>query len=539
MTLRHVGQGHVREVLRDLPWTLDETYARVLNNINESNRAHARRLLHCLAVASRPLRVEELAEILAFDFDKDPGGIPRFHEDWRSNNQEDDVLSICSGLITIVNDRGSRVVKFSHMSVKEFLTLEHLVAPGVDLSTYLILPGPAHTILAQACLGLLLGLDSNFGYESAKNSPLVGYAARYWVAHAQIEDVASHLRDGMEDLFDPYKPYFASWIGIYDIDADSGGKVQSEIPSPLYYSALCGFHDLVRHIIIKHPQDVNTIAGSFGFPLVAALCKGHFRVAELLLEHGGSVHVRNKSQETVLHIALDRQNELSLDAVQFLLTHGAEVNARRDDLWTPLHIAVVHGELSVARMLLDHQADVNSQNDDGQSPLHLLARLGTSQGEEDGSDIAKSLLEHGANVDEKDKDNATPLHFACYKKKLKIVRVLLEHGANADAEKNRGETPLQLALSRRGGHDAEDGIGVARLLLEHGAEAYGRDTYHISTSDLGCCFGNEKIGQVLLVDGGKFKEENNRDQTAFWLWIEGEYYSLELSSGGLHVFPRV
>ena len=535
MTLRHVGQGHVRAVLKELPKTLDETYARVLNNINESNRAHARCLLHCLAVASRPLLVEELAEILAFDFDRDPGGIPRFHEDWRLDGQEEAALSIFSSLITIVNNGGSRVVKFSHMSVKEFLTSNRL---ATDLSTYRILHGPAHTILAQACLGLLLHQEDYDSSRTAKNSPLVGYAARYWVAHAQIEDVASRLRDGMEDLFNLDKPYFASWIGLYDTDADSGGNVQLEIPSPLYYAALCGFHDLVRHIIIKHPQDVNAIAGSFEFPLVAALCKSHFRVAELLLEHGGSVHVRNERQDTVLHIVLDQQ-KVSPDAVQFLLRHGADVNARSNDLWTPLHQAVFEEEPSVARMLLDHQADVNSLNDDGRSPLHLLSISRTPQGEDDGSDTAKLLLERGANVNAKDKDHATPLHLASAKKNLKIVRVLLDHGADPDAEKFRGETPLQLALTRRGHPDAEDGIGVAQLLLEYGAEAYGRNTYHISPLDLACCFGNERIGQVLLVDGGKFEEENNRDQTAFWLWIEGEYYSLEHSFGRLHIFSRV
>jgi DNA-binding GntR family transcriptional regulator len=30
------------------------------------------------------------------------------------------VLSICSSLITVVDNRGSRVVQFSHFSVKEF-----------------------------------------------------------------------------------------------------------------------------------------------------------------------------------------------------------------------------------------------------------------------------------------------------------------------------------------------------------------------------------------------------------------------------------
>jgi hypothetical protein len=48
---------------------LDETYERVLKEIVTANRHHAYHLLQCLTVASRPLRVEELAEILALDFD--------------------------------------------------------------------------------------------------------------------------------------------------------------------------------------------------------------------------------------------------------------------------------------------------------------------------------------------------------------------------------------------------------------------------------------------------------------------------------------
>ncbi|KAN0141840.1 Ankyrin repeat-containing domain protein [Lactarius tabidus] len=330
----------------------------------------------------------------------------------------------------------------------------------------------------------------------------------------------------MKSLFDLAKPHFAMWTTLYDIDAESGGVFPPEKPSPLYYSALCGFDDLVGHLLVKHPQDVNAIGGSFEFPLFAAICGNHLQAAEVLLQHGGCPDAQDTRKKTALHRAIDRQNKVSIDAVRLLLTYGADVNAQRDDLWTPLHLAVDLEELRVVRILLEFGADANSRNDDGLAPLHLLSRRETSRGEADGSDVAKLLLDHGANVDEKGSDNATPLHLACYNQKLKIVRVLLDYGANVDVEKNRGETPLQLALTRRGHHDAQNGPGVARLLLEHGAEAYGRDTYHISSSDLACCFGNEKIGQVLLVDGGKFKPGDNRDQTAFWLWIE------ECSVGG-------
>jgi hypothetical protein len=90
--LRHAVQPDVRAILATLPKTLDETYERVLKDINENNREHARRLLHCLAVAVRPLRVEELAEILTFDFDAAQDGIPKFHADRRPKEQEEAIL---------------------------------------------------------------------------------------------------------------------------------------------------------------------------------------------------------------------------------------------------------------------------------------------------------------------------------------------------------------------------------------------------------------------------------------------------------------
>jgi len=75
--------GRIRHALGELPETLDETYERTLQEINNTNWEFARRLLLCVAVVSRPLRVEELAEFLAFDFEDSEGQIPTYREDWR------------------------------------------------------------------------------------------------------------------------------------------------------------------------------------------------------------------------------------------------------------------------------------------------------------------------------------------------------------------------------------------------------------------------------------------------------------------------
>ncbi|KAH9014845.1 hypothetical protein EDB85DRAFT_1876213 [Lactarius pseudohatsudake] len=200
--LRHCFPGNIRQALDQLPESLDETYLRVLSQIPRTNQAHAHRMLQCLVVAVRPLRVEELAELLAFDFDAAQGGIPKYHADWRYEDPTDAVLSICSSLVTIVDNPwdDSQVVQFSHFSVKEFLMSDRLISPHGDFSRYHISPGPAHTLLTQACLISLLRLDDHINKESVEGHPLAEYAAQHWVEHAQFEDVGSHVKD--ETLFD-------------------------------------------------------------------------------------------------------------------------------------------------------------------------------------------------------------------------------------------------------------------------------------------------------------------------------------------------
>ncbi|KAH9066250.1 ankyrin repeat-containing domain protein [Lactarius vividus] len=328
----------------------------------------------------------------------------------------------------------------------------------------------------------------------------------------------------MRSLFDPDKPHFTAWVRTYDLDPRSDGKSQSaEMPNPLYYSALCGFPDLARHLATKYPQYVNATGGFYEFPLVAALCRKHFGVAEVLLEHGGTVDARGRGKNTVLHKII-RLNEETIDAMRFLLGRGADVNARREDLWTPLHLAVEIGELEVARILLEHHADVNSQSNEGLTPLHLLSRQEMSPREDSDSTLARLLLENGANVNIRAKDNATPLHLASYNKKLETVRVLLDHGANADAENDEGRRPLQ-EVFRGINSSPEDGIALAQLLLERGAEAYARDKYHVTASELAFCFGEQKIWhhwQVLLGNhGAKFSLVIDRNRAAFHLWLKG------------------
>ena len=103
--------GCIRHALDELPETLDATYDRTLQEIDGRNWEFARRLLLCVAVVSRPLRVEELAECLAFEFNA--GRIAKYREDWRLEDPVDAVLSTCSTLLSLVNVDDSQIIQFS------------------------------------------------------------------------------------------------------------------------------------------------------------------------------------------------------------------------------------------------------------------------------------------------------------------------------------------------------------------------------------------------------------------------------------------
>jgi hypothetical protein len=458
-TLQHCLPQNISRALRELPPSLDETYERVLKEIVTANRNQAYRLLQCLTVASRPLRVEELAEILALDFDGAEDGIPELKEDWRWEDQRETVLSTCSSLIAVAYDGYHHVVQFSHFSVKEFLTSDRLATSDADKSLFHITPGPAHTIIVKACLGILLQSDNGVGDAKAKRpSPLAEYAAVHWVGHAQFEQVSTHIQVGMRRLFDPEKPYFGEWLDLYDIDIRNRWFgvgpwdlfLKTRRASPLYYASLCGFRDLATHLIDKRPQDMNMRVGRNISPLGAALYNKHFQTAQLLHQHGADVDIRNDYDRTLLHAASING---SVDIAQWLLTYGGDANSRRDNLGTSFQVAAKKGQMQLMHRLM-HSIFVNARDKSNRSPLHLASEGGHTG-------VVWLLLQHGADIAARDLTHHTPLHLASSNMHLETTRLLIEHGTDVNAPNNNLKTPLHLlALSLVS-------VKTARLLLQY------------------------------------------------------------------------
>ena len=480
---------------------MDGTYERILQEIDKRNRDYAHRLFQCLVASIRPLRIEELAEL--FVMQSNVGTTPTFEVGWHHVDAEEFVLSVCPAVITVVNTSGQKIVQFAHYSVKEYLT-SNRIAYSERVSHFHVLPRPAHTFLAGACLDVLLRLDYRVVWDKIRNTPLTSYAAEHWVDHAKFDDVSSDIQHGMETLeclFDRNKPHFAAWLWLYNID-DSSGVFKANVyhggpcAVPLYYAALCGFRDIANHLIDAHPQDINARGGKHVTPLHAALERGHLNVAMLLVERGADMASRDSKSRTPLHIG---SYYGYTEVVSLLIYSGADLDAEGDSWKTPLYLASEEGRQDAARLLLEHKADPNYSDVRGRTPLHLASERGHDE-------IVQLLLDHGADPNEQDDGDRSPLYSSSFEGRDEVFWSLFGHNTDGNHAEYRGLTALHLASLW--GH-----IDIIEVLLDRGANVNLADTCGFTPLYLASLQGHKDAVRLLLDRGAVANCPDNRGWT--------------------------
>jgi len=535
--LRRCFPGRIRRALEELPETLDGTYDRALKDIDEAGWEIAHRLLQVVAVATRPLRVEELAQFLGFDFATGP--IPKFCATWLLEDPVDAVLSATSSLLTIVDVHGSPVVQFSHFSVKEFLT-SHRLAKANDniLHRYHISITCAHTLAAQACLSILLHLDKNITRGDLERFPLAEYAAEHWVDHARSEDVSRGVEDGIKRLFHPNKYHFPVWVWIHDLeDRYWRREKREEMPShpkgtPLHYAALCGLDVVVELLIIEHSQDLETRCFDHkSTALHLASRRGHVEVIRVLLDNGANADAQNKYKSTPLHMASTGEHA---EAAHLLLERGANATLKDKqgiqavrlayqgrnfkiakvflefgrggsweetniNKWPPLNRALFDGNIELTRDLLERGAELTVQAHDELIPLRAASLGGHTE-------AIRVLLGHGVDMTAQNNYALPPLLLASLAGHVEVVRILLEHGADATTRNSGGLTSLHMASF--GGH-----ARVVRILLQHGADSTTRDGGAWTSLHLASLGGNVEVARLLLERGADAEARNRRGKT--------------------------
>lgn len=332
MLRRCLSVAAVRKALTTpLPKSLDETYERILSNIDETHQLEVMKTLQALTVSIDHLNLDQVVEILAVDLDSVP---PRFEPDARLLDSRS-ILSMCSSLVTTfkpglwMNKKETPpVLRLAHASVADYLT-ERESNTGFHFSK-----SSARQFLAQTSLVYLLSPEFSDGYNRSDFDyrlsayPFLRHAALYWPMYLDTEagpaeQLNSKTKELIKDLFNtrslPKGGNYACWVGQL-IPSSSDAVIQNTIP--LYYAASFGLVEVVRFLLESEPDvDIDTLGGrAASSPLHVAVYRDHVEVAKVLLAKGANPHLPNMFDELPIEWASINGN---MEMVQLLLDYGA------------------------------------------------------------------------------------------------------------------------------------------------------------------------------------------------------------------------
>jgi len=103
----------------------------------------------------------------------------------------------------------------------------------------------------------------------------------------------------------------------------------------------------------------------------------HLTLINFLLENKTDPNLRDKSDDTALHILLDKIDLNGIEngyanIIDKCLLKGYDINAVNKDGETLLHIAASRGRLNAVKYLLTRGADINAKDTLGRTPLHYV-----------------------------------------------------------------------------------------------------------------------------------------------------------------------
>jgi ankyrin repeat protein len=122
-----------------------------------------------------------------------------------------------------------------------------------------------------------------------------------------------------------------------------------------------------------------------------------------------------------------------------------------------------------------------------------------------------------------DKYDTVLLHSAAYHGRLEMVRMLLDHSVKSNSKNHRGETALHVVS--RGRHDSQDGVRVARLLLDRGVDVNLQNEDRNFPLHFASYSGKLEIVRVLLNSGANANAKNDRGEAPLHQVSQGEYES--------------
>ena len=520
-------------IVSNIPKNVNEAYTAILDKSWDKDMA--RKLLHIILAAKRPLSLEEVNVAMVID---------KFHEYydalemWSPVGSADLVKNICGLFISVVDSK----VYLIHQTAREFLLGEE--QRGWRKSFRL---AESNLILAKACIWLLVLRDfeendlrpidersgrpsesgSNHSVTSAESQPGNEDASSLKSAeNATLNDQETRIEPSSDEQVEEEATQHnqtdedasstdAETTHQTNTDGQSVVDLLSNDDDSLDQGHYCFYQYAYSYWKDHFIEAANLPESALMATVAYRLCDANLRCSRnwiFWFSEFKDFDDFPSPSSTNLAVA----SHLGLSAiVKLLLDSGSNVDSKNELRRTPMHEAASEGHRTVVELLFEHGAEINSTDHEGYTPLHDAASM-------DHEKVANLLLNWGAEVDAVNHQKETPLHRAAECDSEEIVNLLVARGAHVDHMNDKGQTPLVLAIK-------SSNESICRLLLEAGArtdiiDKGGKTLLHHAAGG-----GQEAIVQIFLDRGIEVNSQDHKGRTAiFSAAVKGKSAAVKL-----------
>lgn len=308
-------------------------YSGLLKQIDNDHADLAFKALQWMAFSTRPLYIEELAELSVIADQPET----RIHPTQRLSNPQEILDILPGGLVKTTNvaDGENRLdsadfqeqrqqMHLADSSLKDYLLSEQVQTESAK--RYAVSETKAHASIAADCITYLLHFNQPYPTmaEEVRSSALLRYATNYWASHAR------HAGSDISEILPLIKKFLTSgtaytnWTAFFDgfKPFDDAGHAEGHpstiSPNPLYYAASFGLLAIARNLL--HEGAPVDSEGPAGTALAAASLAGDRGMVQLLMNHGADVH-RDGPLDRPIRLASQNQH---LEVVEYLSMKGAK-----------------------------------------------------------------------------------------------------------------------------------------------------------------------------------------------------------------------
>lgn len=375
-------QKEVKAKIETLPRSVNEAYDNILSKTKEDKVIH--KALSIILTAKRPLTVAEMNVAMSLDFNS------HSMDDLDLENDDDFEKSLrfrCGLFVSVHHGR----IYLLHQTAREFLLADS--TPPTDVSSHLrwhrsITFQGANSVLAVVCaLALTIWESEDDEVRIIDEFRFKDYSVANWGDHfreADFQNDAAIIPFALS-LCDPASKSYGHWKKIELSKIVDNSAYKSAKPTCFDDLMIISYygHKVLAKMLL-HKCFGTSHVHELGWPLMLAIEKGHWSIADILIDD--RVDVKLQDAGPIIHRALVKDDAC---CVRLILKRFAAIDTKtqHEQLAQALLVkAVSCKSKEIVQMLLDYGVDVETRTRSGRTILARAAQL-------DYPDIVKILLD--------------------------------------------------------------------------------------------------------------------------------------------------